>query len=218
MSKVFKLKTRSEIEKKVLSELNGVRLVNRKTINSPRAVGDAVQEHLEVNFEKCLPHGVVKEYNPDFTRRAIADFAFTDVDDNYYAVDSKTHNLDTSFNMPNLISVERLSKFYNNPKNFFSILITAYEVENSKLVFKKCQFVPIEMLDWSCLTLGALGWGQIQIANSNNIKINKNNTRKQWMLELCDMLNVFYPNEISKITRRIDYFEEVRDFWSEQKE
>ena len=44
---------------------------------------------------------------------------------------------------------------------------------NSKLIFEECKFVPIELLDWSCLTLGALGWGQIQIANSNNIVINK---------------------------------------------
>lgn len=34
------------------------------------------------------------------------------------------------------------------------------------------------MLDWSCLTLGALGLGQIQIVNSNNIVINEQYTKK----------------------------------------
>ena len=215
MNKIFELKTRTEIQRKVISELNSVTLVNKNTLNSPRAVGDVVQEYLETNFEKCLPRGIVKEFNHTFARRSMADFAFTDIDNNYYVIDSKTHNLDTSFNMPNLTSVERLSRFYEDPKNFFSILITAYKVDDSKLVFDNCQFIPIEMLDWSCLTLGALGWGQIQIANSNNIII-KNNTRKQWMLQLCDMLDIFYPNEISKITRRIDYFQKVRDFWLHQ--
>ena len=37
------------------------------------------------------------------------------------------------------------------------------------------------MLDWSCLTVGALGWGQIQIKNSNNIVISEQYTKKQWM-------------------------------------
>lgn len=76
--------------------------------------------------------------------------------------------------------------------------------------------MPIEMLDWSCLTLGALGWGQIQIANSNNIVLNEEATRKQWMLQLCDRLDLFYPNEIAKITGRIDYFKKVREYWESQ--
>lgn len=216
MSKIFQSKNRLQIEKNVITNLNSVTLMNKNTANSPRAVGDAVQEYLESNFESCLPKGVVKDFSSSFARRAMADFAFTDTDDNYYVIDSKTHNLDTTFNMPNLTSVERLSRFYEDSKNFFSILITSYKVENSKLVFEDCKFIPIEMLDWSCLTLGALGWGQIQIANSNNIVINEKNTRKKWMLQLCDMLDVFYPNEISKITKRIDHFKKVRDFWNNQ--
>jgi len=64
--------------------------------------------------------------------------------------------------------------------------------------------------------LGALGWGQIQIANSNILNIELTNTRKKWMLQLCDALDLFYPNEISKITHRIDYFRKIRDYWENQ--
>lgn len=42
----------------------------------------------------------------EFGRRAMEDMAFKDSSDNYYAVDVKTHNLDTDFNMHNLISVK----------------------------------------------------------------------------------------------------------------
>lgn len=55
----------------------------------------------------------------------MADFAFTDVDGNYYVVDSKTHNLGTSFNMPNLTSVERLARFYEDYHNYFAVLMTS---------------------------------------------------------------------------------------------
>ena len=216
MSKLFTKITREKIESNVIQRLNSVSLMSKATANSPRAVGDAVQEYLETNFVNCIPNGIVREFSSSFARRAMADFAFTDVDNKYYVIDSKTHNLDTSFNMPNLTSVERLSRFYEDSNNYFSILIVSYKVEKEKLLFSDCKFVPIEMLDWDCLTLGALGWGQIQIANSNNIIDDENNTRKRWMLQLCDMLDLFYPNEISKITKRIEHFKKVRQFWEKQ--
>jgi hypothetical protein len=72
------------------------------------------------------------------------------------------------------------------------------------------------MLDWNCLTLGALGWGQIQIANSNNIIIDRKQTRREWMLSLCDKLAEFYPKEISKINDRILRFKEIKEYWLKQ--
>ena len=100
--------------------------------------------------------------------------------------------------------------------NHFVLLLISYRANGANLHFEACTFVPIEMLDWSCLTLGALGWGQIQIANSNIITINPNNTRKTWMLQLCDMLDIFYPNEIAKITQRISHFQSIRNYWLNQ--
>jgi hypothetical protein len=73
--------------------------------------------------------------------------------------------------------------------------------------------VPIEFLGWDCLTIGALGWGQIQIANSNYITVNPQYSRKEWMLELCDVLLEFYPKEITKINDRIGYFKQVQELW-----
>jgi len=118
--------------------------------------------------------------------------------------------------MLNLTSVERLARFYGDNKNYFVLLLVAYSIRGEQLHFETCVFIPIENLDWSCLTLGALGWGQIQIANFNTINTNFSNTRKKWMLQLCDALDMFYPNEISKITQRIDHFRGIRDFWENQ--
>ena len=36
-----------------------------------------------------------------------------------------------------------------------------------------------------------VGWGQIQIANSNKVIIMPQNSRKRWMLELCDVMMEF---------------------------
>lgn len=66
--------------------------------------------------------------------------------------------------------------------------------------------------------MGALGWGQIQIANSDIIEVIPGYSRKKWMLSLCDTLFEFYPHEISKINSRIEHFKKVKEFWASKKE
>lgn len=214
MNKVLNSRTLQHLENKLLEELSKNPFFQQKRImNSPRAMGDAVQDVVGELLPKCLPEGLLSEFSADFARRAMADLAFTDVDNNYYLIDVKTHNTTTQFNMPNLTSVHRLSRFYEDDRNYFIILLVEYAVQNGVLKFTSVRFAPIEHLRWSCLTIGALGWGQIQIANANIIHIDRTHTRKGWMLSLCDQLDVFYPKEISKITDRLDYFKTVRTFW-----
>jgi hypothetical protein len=213
-SQLFTTEKYSFVEKNVLELINSTQdIVNARSLGSPRAVGDAIQELLETKFPELLPADILKNYSSAFARRSMADFAFEDVDNFYYVVDNKTHNLGTDFNMPNLTSVERLSRFYEDDNNYFILLTVAYAIVDNSIEARNCHFVPIEHLDWSCLTLGALGWGQIQIANSNNIVINREQTRRTWMLKLCDKLADFYPKEIAKINKRITHFDKIREYW-----
>lgn len=91
-----------------------------------------------------------------------------------------------------------------------------YEINEEKVEIIKVTFAPIEFFDWDCLTVGALGWEQIQIANANVVKIVPKNSRKKWMLELCDVMLRFYPKEIEKIGKRIDDFKEIREIWEKK--
>jgi len=120
--------------------------------------------------------------------------------------------------MPNLTSVERLARFYEDDKNYFVLLLISYEVQGSQAVVKQARFTPIEFVGWDCLTIGALGWGQIQIANSRFVTIKPTYSRRAWMIELCNRLFEFYPREISKIGRRIEYFQKVKAFWENHSE
>jgi hypothetical protein len=132
-SKFFSQQIYSSIQDKVIQKINSSdNIVNLKSLNSPRAVGDAIQELLEEQFSTFLPKELLKEYTANFARRAMADFAFEDTDNFYYIVDNKTHNIDTAFNMPNLTSVERLARFYEDYHNYFTLLIITYNIENKK--------------------------------------------------------------------------------------
>lgn len=218
LSPIFEAQKRAEIEEKISTFLNNqTNVMSASTISSPRAVGDAMQSVLEAAFGELLKEDI-RDYSSDFARRAMADLAFTDTEGFYHVVDIKTHRLDTTFNMPNLTSVERLTRFYENDKNYFDVLLIAYAVENLNVSIKKVSFVPIEHLDWACLTIGALGWGQIQIANSNRITIDQEQRRRDWMIKLCDILLEFYPAEVLKITKRVEHFAKIKQYWLDKPE
>lgn len=211
-SKIFYSDEYKKIESNILKTLNDHDdYLSLRSADSPRAVGDAIETILEEEFPQILG-SLCKEYQKDFARRSMADLAFIDIDDNYYCVDICTHRNDTKFNMPNVTSVERLARLYQGDNDYFVVLSIAYDVEGTKITVSNVHFAPIEFYMWDCLTIGALGWGQIQIANSNNIHIQQY-SRKKWMLEFCDIMLSFYPKEITKINSRIIHFQGVKEFW-----
>lgn len=212
-SRIFYTDLRKEIEARTRDFLNAQEdYLSLSTAGSTRAVGDAIQYQLESSFDTILGDEAAN-YSANFARRAMADLAFEDREGFYYVVDVKTHRTSTLFNMPNLTSVERLARFYEDDKNYFVLLFVSYAVEETKVTISEIKFVPIEFIGWDCLTIGALGWGQIQISNSNRIMINDNFSRRLWMLQLCDALLQFYPREIAKIGKRISHFEKIKNFW-----
>lgn len=212
-SRLFFSDAYTEIQDRVRAFLNSHDdFLSSSTARSTRAVGDAIEGILGEHFQEIL-QGFCAEYSANFARRAMADIAFKDPDGLYYVVDIKTHREDTKFNMPNLTSVERLARFYEDDSNCFVILMVKYGLDGVKAVVSEVVFVPIEFLAWDCLTIGALGWGQVQIANSNYIAVNPQYSRKHWMLQLCDAMLEFYPKEINKIGTRIERFERVKMSW-----
>jgi hypothetical protein len=215
-SQIFSTVKYKRIEKAIVSLLNSQpNFLSARTSSSTRAVGDAIQTILSEQFQSLLG-ALVSEYSAEFARRAMADLAFTDKDGFYYVVDVKTHRLETHFNMPNLTSVERLARFYEDDKNYSVVLVVKYAIEAAKAKVRRVHSIPVEFLAWDCLTIGALGWGQIQIANANIINVTEGYSRKKWMLELCDVMLEFYPKEIGKIQGRVDYFKRVRQRWEQK--
>jgi hypothetical protein len=217
-SQIFHTGAYQQIEEKIVGLLNSQPdFLSALSASSTRAAGDAIQALLSEHFQSLLG-GLCANYSSDFSRRAMADLAFNDPHGLYYVVDVKTHRLGTHFNMPNLTSVERLARFYEDDKNYFIVLLVKYSIEATKVTVGDVTFVPIEFLSWDCLTIGALGWGQVQIANANVVNIKEGYARKEWMIELCDIMLEFYPREIEKIGERIEYFKKVRSRWEGRSE
>ena len=212
ISKIFSTEMYKAIESRIEAALNAHEdFLTDLTVQSTRAVGDAIEKILFDEFPHILGD-CCKEYSPSFARRAMADLAFKDRDDLYYVVDVSTHRTDTHFNMPNITSVERLARFYEDDSNYFVILTVKYKIVGLRAEISKVCFAPIEFFMWDCLTVGALGWGQIQIANSNYVNIRRY-PRKRWMLQFCDVMLSFYPKEMEKIGTRLERFKGLRELW-----
>lgn len=207
---------RTEIELAITRRINRhPDFLSDVTARSPRAVGDAIQDIVSTGFQDILGADC-RKYSTDFARRVMADLAVTDRAGLHHAIDVKTHRADSRFSMTNLTSVERLAHFYANDTNFFALLLIRYGIEGRRPVVTETTFVPIEFLAWDCLTIGALGRGQIQIRDSNTVTVNPGYSRRRWMLEFCDAMLSFYPREIAKIGERVSRFEEVRAIWQQR--
>lgn len=151
-SRIFYTDAYQKIETDIVRFINSQKdFMSKATITSTRAAGDAIQGILADNFDDILGE-LCGTYSAEFARRAMADIAFTDKDGFYNVVDVKTHRLDTHFNMPNLTSVERLTRFYEDDNNYFVVLTVAYSVKETTVKVEKVHFVPIEFLSWDCLT------------------------------------------------------------------
>lgn len=203
-----------DIEKKVKDLINKETSLSELNVDSTRAIGDAIKDIVAKNLSNIVA-SYCKEYSSNFGQKAMGNVYFVDGEDNCYLIDIMTHNESATFSRPNVTSVKNLVKFYQNDahlRKYFALLIIHYN-KNLEIKVRKVQFAPTENLDWSCLTFSASGTAQIQIANSKKIKINRKLRRKQWMLQLCDELDEFYPREIAKIKERIKFFAQTRAFW-----
>lgn len=174
------------------------------TAYTPRVVGDLVQEQI-TQFINTTSYKLTET---KITKRSMADVEFFDDEHNRLIVDIKTHCLDTEFNMPNLCSTKRLYETYKTSTNFFTLLFVSYKLnENNQPHFESIWFLPIEKLDWDCLCIGALGNGQIQIKNSNNIVFNYTQTREEWLAGLKKHIQSFLEKEEKKILKLKKYFD-----------
>lgn len=203
------------LETQILEHLQGhaPEFLTASTARSTRAAGDAIENIVSAALPGLLSD-LTGSWVEDLSRRAMADARIQTASGAVYDIDIKTHQIGTKFSRSNLISWRRLAKFYERPENTFLIVLVSYEVTGHDVAFKACRTFPIEWLSWETLSLGLLGWGQIQFTNTRSFQEVTGNSRSAWMTEMCDRLLDFYPNEVAKIQDRIAFARKIRERWA----
>ena len=182
------------------------------TTRTTRMIGATLKSLLRADLGVLLGHWC-SSYSSDVVREAMADIAFTDSQGFHSVIAVKTYREGTQFSRRNLISVRRLVRLYESDTDVFALILIRFSLRGRDVSVSDVQFVPIEFLDWRCLAIRSSGWGQIQLMDSNDIRIVHRSSRKAWMLQLCDAALAFYPRGIGKIHDRIEFIRSVRSAW-----
>lgn len=198
------------IATKTAQSLQGGITIPVGLMSKQRSLGDVVENAIVARFA-----AICAEFSTNvqvkFSNRALEDVAFS-YDGRYFAVDVKTHNLDARFSMPNLISVDRLLRFYDSPDNYFVLAMVKYRVSSPEQADNELAGVEIvevvvsdlEHIAWQSLTIGALGKGQLQIKDASKMGLSLESDRQTWLRELLTRLVKFYEGEIVKNGKRLE--------------
>ena len=141
----------------------------------------------------------IKESYEAKSKRSIEDVGLITRDYDNIKIDIKTHDSESDLSMPNLISISRIKKFYENDKNLLLYVFVKYHTDNNSIHISEVIVKSIEQIDWGCLTIGNLGKGQLQITNMNDISFNDFLSRKDWMERLSYDVIIYYRSLINKI-------------------
>jgi len=200
MKELFKI-----LEKEIPLLLNKENIIMPNlSEKSTRGIGDLLCEITREKFISLLTNNY-KNSDQKIERKSMGDIVIEDSTCKYL-IDVKSKLEGTSFNMPNITSIVKLSKLYANSKNYFILLLIDYKILNQSLIVNTVNILPIESISWDCLQIANIGLGQIQITNANKIKIDESISRNEWLLNLCSRSLNFLENLSNKIPKRMEYF------------
>jgi hypothetical protein len=163
-----------------------------------RGIGDKIENIVCEHITKLkMPEMVIESAT---SRRSMEDIQIL-CRGLLYKIDIKSHFVDSRFSMPNLVSIDRLKRFYNNDGNFLCYVFVDYRVDSDVATIVNIDIRLIEELDWDILAIQNLGKGQLQIKNMNNKLKFVDIDRTSWMNKLKENSIIYYDNLINKIKR-----------------
>jgi len=146
------------------------------------------------------------------SKRSIEDFQLVwNVNEIKFDVKTTEEN---KFSMPNLISIDRLKKYYlKNPNHFIVYIFVDYYIEcdeNNKFIhIRSIKSSFIENISWNCLKIQNLGKGQLQIINKDALEFDVTISREEWFGMLKIKATDFYNDLIKKTKKRLIEWESM---------
>ncbi|GAO27840.1 hypothetical protein JCM15548_14697 [Geofilum rubicundum JCM 15548] len=131
------------------------------------------------------------------------------LDDNIQKpVNVKSNNVDKNNYSPNIISAKRLIKWLKqNGNELYFIFVNYKKTDDGVIVIDDSGLIPVQHINWECLTIEAQGWGVIQMVGE--LKIDKNQDMKGFFRGM----KTAYEKYMDKETRKMAKIREmIKDF------
>jgi len=163
-----------------------------------RAVGDKLESDTAYVASQLFN----VEFGNPTSKRSIEDFSVL-IKNTLHMYDVKTHYIQSTagFSMPNLISVKRLKNVLENNLQSLCYIFIDYKRENGWVLIEDIHIKYVWELDWSILTIGSLGKGQLQIKDANKKLIFTTIGKDAWFEILKLKVKEFYRKELNKIQK-----------------
>jgi hypothetical protein len=169
--------------------------LSKPSSGNQRAYADLIEEQACAQAQALYS----ELYRPARTVRSPEDFWIGN-----NLVDVKTRQLGTDFNMPNLISVDRLDKILSTPDQELYYWMIDYSVEaNGSCVVRHSEVRTVWSLPWAALAIQNLGKGQLQICKWTEL-VNHATDRAGWHAQLKQERRAFYLKQIAKLQQMLD--------------
>jgi hypothetical protein len=161
-----------------------------------RAYADLIEEKASALARTHYPN----EFVPARTVRSPEDFVL-DLDTTYL-IDVKTRQLNTEFNMPNLISVDRLDRILSDQtKDLYYWLIDYSVNDQGECSISHSTIRAIWTMPWSALAIQNLGKGQLQIKDWTAMDQQYAGSRETWLGDLRIQRRQFYLKQAQKFQK-----------------
>lgn len=191
--------------KEIKNELEALLKSNLKDFDlqdefEQRSVGDKIEN----DCKEIAKQHFSKNFKGPRSKKSLEDFSLY-FDQNINWFDVKTHYIQSTegFSMPNLVSVDKLKRSLQNPNESIIYIFVSYKRENGKVLIQSVNLKYVWELDWSILSIGNLGKGQLQIKNANKDIVFTNEGKDVWASKLRDNVISFYNKRIEKIKKEI---------------
>jgi hypothetical protein len=160
-----------------------------------RGVGDIVENNISQFLLNYKSDFLVESAS---SKRSIEDVKISK-DGSVYFLDIKTHDIDSDFSMPNLVSIDRLRKCLSKYNNFIVYVFVDYKTTDAITEITDINVLYIEDLSWNILSIANLGKGQLQIKDANKEIKTTAIGRAMWMQTLKENVLVYYDTLLKKI-------------------
>lgn len=181
-----------------LSQLLQGTVLPKPSSGNQRAYADLIEEKAVQIAQTHCP----SEFVPARSVRSPEDFTLKL--DKTCLIDVKTRQLGTDFNMPNLISVDRLDQILSNADMDLYYWMIDYEVlDDGSCTIRHSEIRAVWSLPWEAVAIQNLGKGQLQIKNWSQLSTYLDD-RASWLQDLRAMRKIFYLKQAEKFRRMAD--------------